>query len=385
MAHPAVSALQIDEYANPKVFDRERSQLFHPGTGFSYLDHDRLWAGSGSRRSDGDPRLLITRENGKVRALANLCSHALRPLVDDDIVNERTVITCPYHQWSFRRDGSFVGGPGCEFADDEAGVAERRALDLREFETIEWCGMIFVADVDRVAEFDADLAALDSALKRRGIDANIGSDWVLHSSEDDHYDADWKIFLEVFGDCYHVPPFHDGLSAFADCATLEWEFGEHFHAQFLDFAHVDSSSAQYAKWADGIAKDAAGRGVELDELAVAWIAIYPNVMIELYAGLRVISVVIPTGPNSFINRAHFFVREGTEEHAPGLTAAMIAAYAETAVQDIELVETRARGIATARAFDLGNAGYLVQTSGIGPEAGVAHFHAWWRRTISLPR
>lgn len=383
LAHPSGSALRVGEYANPVVYERERAQLFRPGTGLLYIDHERLWSGSGVRRADGDPRLLISRDGDQVRTLANLCSHALRPLVDDDGVVDRGVITCPYHQWSYRRDGAFIGGPGCEFGTGAIGESERHALDLREFDTMVWNGMTFVADGDRITEFEADLAALDESLERRGISAIFDDDWELRTTSDDHYTADWKIFLEVFGDCYHVPPFHDGLAAFADCATLEWEFGEHFHAQYLDFAgETGNPSQHYANWADGIAGDALARGVDPGELAVAWIAIYPNVMIELYAGLRVISVVIPTGPNSFINRAHFFVRADSDRYVSGLADSMIAAYDETAEQDIELVETRGRGIATARSLNLDNAGYLVQTSGTGPEAGVAHFHDWWRRAMA---
>jgi choline monooxygenase len=382
-AHPTGSALRIGEYANPVVYERERARLFRPGTGLLYLDHDRLWSGAGVRRADGDPRLLMSRDGDHVRALANLCSHALRPLIDDDSVNDRAALTCPYHQWSYRRDGAFIGGPGCEFGTGEVGERERRALDLREFDTLQWHGMSFVVDGDHRADFEADLATLDASLIGHGIDASIGSEWGLRNSTDDHYATDWKIFLEVFGDCYHVPPFHEGLAAFADCDTLQWEFGAHFHAQYLKFAAAGGRpSALYERWADGIARDARARGDEVDELAVAWVAIYPNVMIEFYAGLRVISIVIPTGPNSFVNRAHFFVRADSDRFVPGLADTMIAAYHETAEQDIELVETRGRGIATARALDLDNSGYLVQTSGTGPEAGVAHFHDWWRRAMA---
>ncbi len=382
-AHPSVSALRVAEYANSIVHERERAQIFRPGLGLLYLDHRSLWASDGVRRSDGDPRILIGHEGESSCALANLCTHALRPLIDDDVVIDRTLLTCPYHQWSYRRDGSFVGGPGCEFGSGRAGERERQALDLRRYETIDWNGFTFAVDPARREEFAADLSDLDRSLGDHGLDCDFGVEWELRETVDEEFAADWKIFMEVFGDCYHVPPFHDGLAAFADCDTLEWRFGEHFHVQYLDFAvEAGGASDHYRAWAEGLATDADARGRPMQSLAVAWIAIYPNLMIELYAGLRVISIVIPTGPNSFVNRAHFFTRVDGDSHVAGLTDSVIAAYHETAVQDFELVETRARGLATAKTLALDNAGYLVQTSGRGVEAGVAHFHDWWRAAMA---
>jgi len=36
----------------------------------------------------------------------------------------------------------------------------------------------------------------------------------------------WKTFIEVFLEDYHVEPFHPGLGRFVDCDDLKWDFGE---------------------------------------------------------------------------------------------------------------------------------------------------------------
>ena len=112
----ACPPLPAEAYGNPQVFADEVQQLFAPTAGLVYLGHDLLLPTTGYRRADADPRLLLTRDDhGKVRALANLCTHACRTLVDDDLPVGRSWVTCPYHDWSFRRDGSLIGGPGIDF------------------------------------------------------------------------------------------------------------------------------------------------------------------------------------------------------------------------------------------------------------------------------
>ena len=36
----------------------------------------------------------------------------------------------------------------------------------------------------------------------------------------------WKTFIEVYLEDYHVGPFHPGLGQFVTCDDLSWEFGD---------------------------------------------------------------------------------------------------------------------------------------------------------------
>ncbi len=36
----------------------------------------------------------------------------------------------------------------------------------------------------------------------------------------------WKTFIEVYLEDYHVGPFHPGLGNFVTCDDLRWEFGQ---------------------------------------------------------------------------------------------------------------------------------------------------------------
>jgi nitrite reductase/ring-hydroxylating ferredoxin subunit len=68
--------------------------------------------GEGERRVvfAGEATVLLIRDNSKLYALANTCSHAGGPLNEGELVEG--CVVCPWHGSSFRLiDGSIVHGP----------------------------------------------------------------------------------------------------------------------------------------------------------------------------------------------------------------------------------------------------------------------------------
>ncbi|MFM2071703.1 MAG: hypothetical protein RLZZ623_1966 [Actinomycetota bacterium] len=384
----AILPLPADAYTNAEVFADEMQRLFSPSSGLVYVGHDVLLPTTGHQRADADPRLLLTRDDeGCVRALANVCSHAFRPLVCDDVAVQRSCITCPFHEWSYRRDGSFIGGRDVSFADGAPGDATRRDLAIENYELLSWHGFHFTVDDDRVDEYRNDLARIDADFAARGIADWLDLDgWVVLASENETYRGDWKMFLEVFGDCYHVPPYHPGLASFADCETIEWTFGDNFHVQFLELSEQRGRrSPLYEAWADGLDRYYELRGEQKSPMAVAWAGVYPNLMFEAYNGLRVISIAIPTGPDSYVNRMHYCVPADMEQLVPGLPQIIKDAFDETGIEDRILMEARFDGMHTAASLGLDAARYHVNLTGSAPEAGVAHFFDWWTRRMTRRR
>jgi phenylpropionate dioxygenase-like ring-hydroxylating dioxygenase large terminal subunit len=207
--------------------------------------------------------------------------------------------------------------------------------------------------------------------------------FTVRYEEDDACRGDWKTFLEVYGDCYHVPAFHGGLASYADCRTLEWSFGRNWHAQFVALSERGgASSARYRAWVEGLGDYYGSRGEPVPRLAVAWTAVYPNLMLELYNGMRVISTIAPTGPDTYRNRVQFLFPDDMDERVPGLVATIKAAYDETVAEDRQLNESRHDGVLTARSLGLDVRPYVANLSGAAPEAGTAHFHGWWRRGLA---
>lgn len=375
----SVEPLALTDYGDDVLYDEERRRLFHPSHGPLYLGHDLLLPPAGHVRADGDDRVLLTRNGaGDLRAFANVCTHALRPLVDGPEPSTANCITCPFHQWSYRPDGSLIGGRSMRF---EPG--ERDGLGLRPFPLRSWRGVHFGGEAAHGDAFTADLERMEAAFAERDLSSWLDVDgWIVVDHEDEAYRGDWKSFLEVYGDCYHVPPYHAGLASFADCATLDWVFGEAMHLQFVKLsAESGRRSPAYAAWVAGLHAYYGAKGQTTPGMAVVWSVLYPNLMLEFYNGLRVISVILPTGPDSYVNRVHYLVPADMETLAPGLTATILEAYGETAVQDRVLNESRYDGVVTARELDLDIEPYHPNLTGPGPERGTLHFHHWWRRCM----
>lgn len=364
----------LPDYLDPDAHLVERRRVFDPARAGLFLGRSVGVAPGGHRRAEADGRLLLTRSaDGRAGALVNLCPHALRPLCDDGADVGRARITCPYHQWSFRLDGSFIGAPSWQPCP-----AEREETALTAFPVVEWHGLAFTAGAGNPS-FAADLALVEQAFADRGIaDWLDFDDWVEVGADDEDYRGNWKIFLEVYGDCYHVPPYHPGLASFADCTRLEWSVGRQVHLQFVPRSpRHGSASPRYAAWHRGLEQYHRLRGDAVRPWATAWAAFYPGLMVEYYNGLRVISTVEATGPTGYLNRVRYFVAPDMEALVPGLPAAIRAAYDETAVEDRALVERRHDGIVVASELGLDVPTYRPVLSGTAPELGTAHFHAWW--------
>lgn len=368
--------LALHHYGNPAVHAVEQDELFHPLTQARYLSHDALVPRSGHVRAHGDDRLLLTRTDGnRVKAFANLCTHSLRPLVSSSEPSTLTCVTCPFHLWSFRRDGSLIGAP-----DFELDAAQRAALALPEYPVTSLHGLHFAGARAAQPGFAAEFDVLAGAFADRGVPDWIDfGDWVVAAVEEEPASGDWKTFMDVYGDCYHVPPYHPGLAAFADCSTLEWVFTESMHLQFVELStRAGAGSRHYENWVEGLGAYYRARREPPPRFAVVWGAVYPNVMVECYNGLRVLSVVIPTGPDSYVNRAHFLVPPDMERLVPGLVGEIMAAYGETATEDKVLNEARGSGLAIAQSLGLSLPAYTANVSGVAPELGTVHFHRWWR-------
>lgn len=375
----ALAALPPGAYDDTRVFAAERDRLFRPGTGLLYVGHDMLLPSVGHRRADGDPRLVLSRTDTGVRALANVCTHACRPILTDDEAVPRRRLSCAFHGWSFEPDGRLAGARGATLADDE-----RDRLALADYPMLSWRGFHFVVDPLLAGSYAAELAHIDDAFAERGIGDWLDLDgWTLLASTDDTYEGDWKLFLEVYGDCYHVPPYHPGLASFVDCESITWDLGPDHHVQFLHRSPLRGRrSERYARWADGLDAYHRARAEPTPPMGVAWMALYPNLMVEAYAGLRVVSVVVPVSEHSYVNRVHYLVPDDVDECVPGLAEVMRAAYDETVEEDRALVDSRRDGLRTAASLGLPMDRYRPVLAGTAPETGVAHFHDWYRARMS---
>lgn len=76
---------------------------------------DEVWEGEViDVEIDGEEVILVRRRGGDVVAYQGACPHQEQPLVDGEVDEETTSITCPAHSYEFDlRDGSGINPTGC--------------------------------------------------------------------------------------------------------------------------------------------------------------------------------------------------------------------------------------------------------------------------------
>ena len=113
------------------------------------------------------------------------------------------------------------------------------------------------------------------------------------------------------------------------------------------------------------------------EHGAVWLTYYPNIMVEWYPHVLVVSTLHPQGVDKTMNIVEFYYPEEIVEFEREFIEAEQAAYMETAIEDDEIGERMDRG---RRA--LMRAG----RSEVGPyqspmEDGMLHFHEFYRRMM----
>lgn len=151
----------------------------------------------------GQAILLLRDREGGLRAFANTCRHRGARLLDEAC--NRRGLRCPFHSWAYRLDGSLAAAPKME---DVPGF-DRADHGLIAYRAEERLGFAFVC-------LDPEAPDLDVHL---GDFAAVHAPWPLERlvttrRREIAVDCDWKAFLEVFNEYYHLPFVHrDSIDA----------------------------------------------------------------------------------------------------------------------------------------------------------------------------
>src|SRR5213075_1690268 len=244
--------------------------------------------------------------------------------------------------------------------------ADMPCLDLPRQDLQKWNGMLFNGKRD-VAR---DLAKLGVA-KELDFEG-----YLLNKVELVEYPFNWKTFIEVYLEDYHVGPFHPGLGQFVTCDDLKWEFADWASLQFVGVNNglARPGTKTYDRWHQAVRDYYRG---ETPPHGAIWLTYYPNVMVEWYPHVLVISTLIPQAIDRTLNVIEFYYPEEIALFEREFVEAEQAAYHETAKEDDEIAER----------MDAGRMALVAQgRSEVGPyqspmEDGMRHFHEFYRREL----
>ena len=182
-------------------------------------------AGSFLAADVGGIPVLATRDTaGELRAFINVCRH--RGAVLTEGCGTRTTIQCHYHAWTYDLDGTLRAAPRSE-REAEFDFA---AWSLLPASVGTWGPFLFVNPDPEAPSLEEHLGDLPEILAR-DIDVDAVA---FHSRVTFGANANWKIVVENFLECYHCPTAHPGFSAEVDVHPDRYLLEAHptFAAQF---------------------------------------------------------------------------------------------------------------------------------------------------------
>ncbi len=351
------SQLSVTSYFDEALFREERRRIFEFAP--RYVGHELAVPEVGDYHvlsHEANGRALV-RSAGGVELISNVCRHRQAVMLQG---RGRTAghVVCPLHRWTYGLDGRLAGAP--HFEQDPC-------LNLRNYPLQRWNGLLFEAGARSVAD---ELAGLGPAAEL-DFAGYVYDRTIVHEC-----DYNWKTFIEVYLEDYHVGPFHPGLGSFVTCDDLRWEFGAMHSVQTVGVNHAASrpGSAVYQRYHDALA---AYLGDRTPAQGAIWLTHYPTVMVEWYPAVLTVSTLHPVSPQKTINVVEFFYPEEVALFERELVEAQQAAYMETCDEDDEI----------ALRMDAGRRALMQRGDDeVGPyqspmEDGMMHFHEWYRRAM----
>ena len=148
----------------------------------------------------GAPVIVIRGDDGDIRAFHNSCRHRGARIAWGE--GNCKALTCPYHTWTYARNGELIGTPLIE-EDDHFRYAN---LGLLEVRLEQWAGFLFVNFDDAAAPLTEWLGDLPETCRSY----NPGSMVCTRRKVYEGVKANWKLHFENFNDSLHIPFVHGG-------------------------------------------------------------------------------------------------------------------------------------------------------------------------------
>jgi len=334
VAPDPTATLPFSWYSDEELLRRERARIFARSWQYGGRAEQVASPGSFLATDAGGIPILVTRDReGQLRAFLNVCRHRGAVLLEG--CGERATVQCHYHAWTYDLDGSLRNAPRSE---REAGF-DRSEWSLRPASVGTWGPFLFVNPDPGAPPLDEHLGDLPETLAR---DIDVGN-LVFHSRVEFGANANWKIVVENFLECYHCPTAHPSFSEEVDVHP----------DRYLLEAHP-TYSAQFCA-----AKTTGDRG--------QFHLLYPNTGLNVFPGPPNLSIgpVLPHGAGRTERYLDYFFAPDVDEE---WRREFFAFDDQVGREDTALVESVHRGMA---------AGVLEQGRLLlGSEPLLAAFQGW---------
>src|ERR1700730_11110355 len=240
--HLADAQAQLDRLIAAHKPGHALPREFQTDPGIYQLDLERIWrrgwlfAGPTSQVKnpgdyfvfdiDTDALVVIRGDDGGIHALHNTCRHRGSRLCQAASGHVGRIV-CPYHQWTYARNGELLACGGM----DRDGDLDRSEIGLHPAHVREVGGLIFVCLAEDAIAFEEAGQSFAAMLRPQGLErAKIAA---ARSYE---INANWKLVWENNRECWHCNANHPQYvkanwdNAPIDDARLKQEIEAHARA-----------------------------------------------------------------------------------------------------------------------------------------------------------
>ncbi|HEY1377665.1 MAG TPA: SRPBCC family protein [Gemmataceae bacterium] len=293
----------------------------------------------------GEPVAVLRDEAGVLRAFHNVCRHRAAAVLTEPC-GTATKLRCRYHGWTYDLAGRLRGAP--EFD----GVADFRREDFGLVPLIAdaWGPTVWVHPQSAALR----LADFLSPMPERTEPLGVGH-VVWHGSRTYDLGCNWKVYVDNSLDGgYHVNTIHPGLAGVIDYS--------HYRTELYANANVQVSPLKPAA-------DAVEGVVRVGDTAYYW-WVFPNFMVNLYAGVMDTNLVLPLGPERCRVVFDFYFADST---SADFVAQSLDVAERIQQEDVGVCEDVQRGL-RSRSFSTGR-------FSVRRENGGYHFHQLLARAL----
>lgn len=341
-------------YTEPAVYEREKEAIFYRT--WQYVAHKSFFKEPGDYVTVKicDQNVFVMKGgDGVLRAFYNVCRHRAHELLSRPFGNVKSVIVCPYHAWTFEREG---GLRGARFTGERPGF-DKSQFGLREVRLEMFVDCVFV-NLDDKAESLASMAGEVEADIRSRLDflddlEPLGSETNLLG--DTVQKAGWKVVVDNYVECYHCQHAHPDFASLICMDKYEVDCGRYWSRQIGP--EIRSENTAY------------NVDPNVGYQRSAFWFVWPNTTFNVLPGSNEFSVfaIRPIDARTSSFEGHVLTATGTTNQARRTYTANVLA-----PEDIALCESVQRGL-MSKGYDQGPIIAGDAASGQG-EHGIHHFH-----------
>jgi Rieske 2Fe-2S family protein len=290
------------------TFQAEMDRLFYRN--WLNVGHESQIPNAGdffTRRIGVESVVFMRGADGAARGFYNVCRHRGTRLLEAPTGSGLTAIVCPYHSWKYGLDGRLLGAPHTQ----DVVNFQKEEFGLNPVRLEKWGGFLW-ANLDPTARpLHEEYGSFFQQMGQYPIaELRFGARRVYE------VEANWKIIIENYSECYHCAPVHPELNRLTpylsgdnDRHFLEGEKRSKVNGGYMTFAKDYTSMTR-----TGYTRRPILRGMtDFDRTRVQYHTLFPNTFFSLHPDYLMLHRGWPITPHHTLVECEFYFEPAAVE------------------------------------------------------------------------